>query len=406
MSGFVPLKIYSVLLTMVEAVLIYSIIRTNGREMMASACATAYLCIPSVFYYAQMPQAHVAVLSVLIACRWTVPHIMSPQEMSHAKLLGVWTSILLLPALSPLIAFAWAGFALAAFLASERCLWQRLVIGASLCNSPVLSFMSHNALNEKLSSVTGYMSTRFQARSDPTLFLDPAFALTFIERIAMHIGPIGLLVVLACLIHRHSFSRLSPTTKGVLIGLASFGFWSPIVFNAGFVLCCSYFAYPLAAAIVVIAGNTPIMIRWNGRIAALLVASLIIGMGLHGLSTNYDDWTLQEHARMIAEEDPDATVLIDDGLSRYNAFRWALPNGWIQVEREIAIDDFNETILSAGVDYLIVSEDFSQREDVRLFLSDLGFCSEELPVHPGVLEINLNGYLDGILPAEAWRRCG
>ena len=73
---------------------------------------------------------------------------------------------------------------------------------------------------------------------------------------------------------------------------------------------------------------------------------------------------------------------------------------------DITQDDFNETILSAGVDYLIVSEDFSQREDVRLFLSDLGFCSEELPVHPGVPEIHLNGSLDGILPAEAWRRCG
>jgi len=133
--------------------------------------------------------------------------------------------------------------------------------------------------------------------------------------------------------------------------------------------------------------------------------SLLFGVSLHALPTNYSDRSIQEYADEYNLSDDDLVVIIDNNFDNYNALKWQLSSQRIEIDSDLSEDIFNYTVQSMDPDYIILSNQTNSLDFVHHLLSNHNYCDELIETNNNVPENFENGYLSDFLPVTIWARC-
>jgi len=403
-EGFIALKISAVILTIIEGLLIHSLVLKNIDYRSANISILVYLSLPSVFYYAQMPSVHISLISVLIAGGWAIPNIFDHNRHTLIKLIS-WLFLISAPLFSPLTAFAWAGFSIFILICQNNTDIRKYLFAFFLIIFPILAYLVHLKFNTYIGINDAYMSGRFNDRAGFNHLLELNSWLLFVDRITLLFGPLLFLLLFSITNKKFQIVELNTMYFAPILGTFFMGLFSISVFNLTFLSCCRYFAYPLSASIALLFPIFCNNIKFSNEYIAIFMISLLFGVSLHALPTNYSDRSIQEYADEYNLSDDDLVVIIDNNFDNYNALKWQLSSQRIEIDSDLSEDIFNYTVQSMDPDYIILSNQTNSLDFVHHLLSNHNYCDELIETNNNVPENFENGYLSDFLPVTIWARC-
>jgi len=405
-GGYVGIKIFSLLISMFELVLLFTLMNRHFGARSASISTLIYATLPMYLYYAQTAiPPHIDAIVILLAALYSLPVLLGEDMNRKQRIIG-WLVLIIGPFTGTLMAFAWAGFALFVLLHPTRRNKSGILVSSCLVLLPVIAFFMQLSLNEALGSSASAHLGRFSSRSSLSSFLDSSFLIMFADDLANAIGPIGIVVAIVAVIRRHSIFSLPSEVQLALFGLGSMVFWTLFFFQITFVECCTYFAYPLAPMIAILSTKTLDIAKQSkeGIISALLVLSLIGGLQLHEVPNNYFERPMQQYViEHITDED--ATVVLSQDLVQYNAFRFQLPNGSINFDPSESPEILRVIIDHRTPDHIILSASAFESGNVSVVLNESGYCVTELESDPHIPDHWITGWMSDILPIHVAVRC-
>ena len=262
--------------------------------------------------------------------------------------------------------------------------------------------------NYKINHIFGYGNqfiSRFNARSDFSLFIDPSFYIEFFDEFTNQAGPIGVLLLFLLFSNAGRIAKWEPAPLSAVVALSSLLLFTLVFFQSTFIECCPYLAYPIIALSSF--GVMEINIDRSEAstvFVVMLLASFVGGASLHGVENNYTERELQEY--VINEiESEDGLVVTDHQISRWNAYRWQIPGGTIHISADYSPNDFHDLISIVAPEHIILSNESFLSVEASSMGEKLGYCFEEIETDEQIPENWVEGWMSDIYPIRAGKRC-
>lgn len=413
-DNYPAMKSFSLLVSIIEILVIYSFISKYFGNSKGALAAISYASIPAFIYYAQAPMiGHLKIIIVLLTARYSIPHFVDLGNASESHEgkgrhksteLMAWSLVLIGPAFDTFLAFAWAGFGLT--LAIFRFKGQKSSIPAigSFFLAPVFWFY----FSYKANQIFGYgneFASRFNARSDFSLFFNLEFYVEFLDSFSNQTGPIGLLLLFMLFINAGGILKLDIAPMGAVLALTSMLFFSLFFFQSTFIDCCAYLAYPVVAlscfGVIGIRLERP---EFIAAFSILILVSFIGGLELHGVENNYSERPLQKYVIEEIEVD-DGMVVTDHLIAEWNAYRWQIPGGTIHISEDYQSDEFYRLVSTLEPEHIILSNQTFHHLSVESIGESMDYCIREIETDERIPNHWIEGWMSDVYPIRAIWRC-